>query len=231
MTGQQNLSVLHAALKVGLTVSACSPVLCGSPRRFFIPEWRGGGSCQFCTRSRKSACQGANALLRRAHPNDRTAEFVSPARAAESQLARKQMLSHALPAAFLYPNGGMVEAVNSAREAESWIARRQMLAQSLPAVFCIRMAGQQNLSILSAPPEVRQRTNVLCIACPPCKFVSALPYFQSMGYGALPHVHQQPLTISLCPISACRTNFLFAPSFFIFPQWGMGLCPMFTNGP
>ena len=165
------------------------------------------------------------------YPNGGMVEAVNSAREAESWIARRQMLAQSLPAAFLYPNGGMVEAVNSAREAESWIARRQMLAQSLLTAFCIRMAGMRSLLVPPAPPEASQGANILCIACPPCKFVSALPYFQSMGYGALPHVHQQPLTISLCPISACRTNFLFAPSFFIFPQWGMGICPMFTNGP
>jgi hypothetical protein len=101
MAGMWSLFVPPAALKVGLTVSACSPVLCGSPRRFFVPEWRDGGSCQFCTRSRKLDCQEANART------------VSACRASSAAFPEKFMLMRALPAAqiflslLLFPVGGM----------------------------------------------------------------------------------------------------------------------------
>ncbi len=72
-----------------------------------------------------------------------------------------------------------------------------MLAQSLLTAFCIRMAGMRSLLVPPALPEASQGANILCIACPPCKFVSALPYFQSMGYGAEPPMFT--IALDLCP--------------------------------
>jgi len=68
MIGQQNLSALHAPLKVRFPESTCSLILC-------LPH----------------------ILLRQTHPNARNAKSVKPARAAASQPAREHMLFHALP--------------------------------------------------------------------------------------------------------------------------------------
>ena len=165
MAGMWSLFVPPAALKVGLTVSACSPVLCGSPRRFFVPEWRDGGSCQFCTRSRKLDCQEANA------------HTVSACR-------------------FLYPNGGTAKSVNSVRTAGSQ-AEDECSLHSVPAVqICFRTALFSKHGVWGFAP------------CSP----TALDHFP-LPYLCLPH------------------ELSFRAILFIFPQWGMGLCPMFTNGP
>ncbi len=172
MTGQQNLSVPPAALKVGLTVSACSPVLCGSPRRFFVPEWRDGGSCQFCTRSRKLDCQEANART------------VSAYR-------------------FLYSNGRTAKSVNSVRTAGSQ-AEDECSLHSVPAVqICFRTALFSKHGVWGFAPCSPTALDhfPLPYLCLPheLSFRAILFYFPPMRYGALPHVHQWPLTFALFP--------------------------------
>jgi len=172
MAGMWSLFVPHAALKVGLTVSACSPVLCGSPRRFFVPEWRDGGSCQFCTRSRKLDCQEANART------------VSACR-------------------FLYSNGGNAESACAARAAGGQ-PRGEYSLHSVPAVqICFRTALFSKHGVWGFAPCSPMALDhfPLPYLCLPheLSFRAILFYFPPMGYGALPHVHQWPLTFALFP--------------------------------
>ena len=146
-------------LKTAFTVKLLHPngreVEFDSFARGAAPDCGDGGDCQFCTRRRKLSCQRANAragfcgrlasphpLLRRAHPIAGTVESISPAHAADSRFASRQMLCRfvlivrtGLCAACgnscgrLYPNGSDAEVFSSARVAGNYLVRTQILAR------------------------------------------------------------------------------------------------------
>ena len=98
MIERQNLSVLHAPLKISLSESACSHMTCQKG-----PGEHGGGA-PIPPNTKHRSHDEADCIVPAEdtpHPNDRAVKPISYARDIDSQLARRSMLAQALSIAHI----------------------------------------------------------------------------------------------------------------------------------
>ena len=154
--------------------------------------------------------------VRRAYPNDRAVEPANPARDADSQFARKRMLSHDMPhrtrrwqfacksahahtgsadrfCKGRHPNGENGEIVSSARGVDNSLASQHMLTQALPTASAkggTRMARIGKLSVPHAMLTVSLPAGTYSLMmCPP--HAPALYAMRSLSCGARARLAEQ----------------------------------------